>query len=893
MKNIVHTLTLAQMRANPRRTLVTLVGVVLSVTMLTAVFAGADSFLNLLYRQAAQDNGTWHGRAFETGEQVVENLSQDDRIDQLGLAASWGVSPLDDSNRWGAALYGVNQSFYQLLRVECLEGNLPSTENELAISQTLAKKTGWKIGDQVSLDLLRVWTPQGVDSAGEMIYRQTSGPGIMGLSDSYMLRSVGEKQFTITAIVDPGGFDDQNVFAWEPCFTVLEDQIPPDGLWCAYYTVSSLGRELYDLLESIQKWQADLPVDAGGVGTIDLNRQLLLYYGIDYPGSLLLPAFYGLMAVTLLIILVGAVSLARNAFAISMTERTQMLGILASVGATRAQKRQSVLYEAFILGLIGIPLGLIAGCGGMAITLVFLNSQVQELFQFSQPLYLSVRPLPLAAAALLAALTLAFSALQPALKASRITPMDAIQGEGQVQFHSNDVKTGKLTGKIFGFPGILALKNCKRNRGRYRAIVFSLALSVIMLLAGTGLSYYVDRAMGVRYGTDSPLATATITFNDPSLDTATYTDDLKALAGTGEVRLVGGLQAGEMGSFTLNWADMSQDAIKWFQNQSGLLDEQDYTFEDGQNVTVYPTLLVMDDPEFSDWAGKEVSLNSDYLDCVMITSTYLYNAGSYTQLKNALNLQPGFSMEFAQENGFADTWHVAALAEDFPYSGNTVTSNTVESLTLQLVTSRSVFQAFLNRQADLGRSGAYYWQVQYIHPESISALTSGLEEWSLNNSYGLPQGVISANYNSLAMGGLQRFGMLLQILCTGFVLLLCLVCMANIHNSLSTGMELRAREYGILRSVGITPVDFRKMIWLESLFYGIKALCWSLPFGMGVLALEYYAIRRAFQLPFCLPVGNIVLAVVLVMGVCWISGLLTRRSLEEQTITEAIQKKLF
>ena len=93
---------------------------------------------------------------------MVENLSQDDRIDQLGLAASWGVSPLGDSNRWGAAIYGVNQSFYQLLRVECLEGNFPSTENELAISQTLAKKTGWKIGDQVSLDLLRVWTPQGV-----------------------------------------------------------------------------------------------------------------------------------------------------------------------------------------------------------------------------------------------------------------------------------------------------------------------------------------------------------------------------------------------------------------------------------------------------------------------------------------------------------------------------------------------------------------------------------------------------------------------------------------------------------------------------------------------------------------------------------------------------------
>ncbi|MEI3248232.1 MAG: ABC transporter permease [Gemmiger qucibialis] len=268
MKNIVHTLTLAQMRANPRRTLVTLVGVVLSVTMLTAVFAGADSFLNLLYRQAAQDNGTWHGRAFETGEQVVENLSQDDRIDQLGLAASWGVSPLDDSNRWGPALYGVNQSFYQLLRVECLEGNLPSTENELAISQTLAKKTGWKIGDEVSLDLLRVWTPQGVDSAGEMIYRQTSGRESWDYRTAICSVLWGKNSSRLQLLWTPGGFDDQNVFAWEPCFTVLEDQIPPDGLWCAYYTVSSLGRELYDLLESIQEWQADLPVDAGGVGPL-------------------------------------------------------------------------------------------------------------------------------------------------------------------------------------------------------------------------------------------------------------------------------------------------------------------------------------------------------------------------------------------------------------------------------------------------------------------------------------------------------------------------------------------------------------------------------------------------------------------------------------------------
>ena len=190
-------------------------------------------------------------------------------------------------------------------------------------------------------------------------------------------------------------------------------------------------------------------------------------------------------------------------------------------------------------------------------------------------------------------------------------------------------------------------------------------------------------------------------------------------------------------------------------------------------------------------------------------------------------------------------------------------------------------------------TGMRFFALPTTQADNVNASRKGIVDLGIVSPAELLDQTKIFPHGTLAMGGLQRFGMLLQILCTGFVLLLCLVCMANIHNSLSTGMELRAREYGILRSVGITPVDFRKMIWLESLFYGIKALCWSLPFGMGVLALEYYAIRRAFQLPFCLPVGSIVLAVVLVMGVCWISGLLTRRSLEEQTITEAIQKKLF
>lgn len=891
MKNIIHTLTLAQMRANPRRTLVTLAGVILSVAMLTAVFAGADSFLNLLYRQGKADNGAWQGKAFETGEAVAGNLARDKRIEQLGLAAGWGLAPLDETRQWGAALYGVNEEFYNLLGVECLEGSLPSKGNELAISRTLAEKTGWKPGDKVSLELLRVYTPQGADSSGTMTYRQRSGFGIMWLVDSYEYQELGQTQFTVTAVVDPGGFDNGDVITWEPCFTALEGQIPSEGVWCAYFTLEGNGQDLDALLEDIREWQGALPSYAGGAGTIELNRLLLLYYGMDYPGAMLLPAFYGLMGVVLVIILVGAVSLARNAFAISMAERTQMLGMLASVGATRAQKRQSVLWEAFVLGLAGIPLGLAAGCVGMAVTLPLVNQTVQEMFQLTEPLYLSVRVLPLAAAAALAAMTLALSALQPARAASRVGPMEAIRGEGTVRLTPRELKTGKLTGKLFGFTGALALKNCKRNRSRYTAIVFSLALSIVMLLAGSGLSYYVDRAMGVRYGgTESPLAAATMVFDQPGLDTGPWLKELEELPGAGESMAVGGLYPGEMGSFTVAWEDLSQEARSWIESQNLMLQQQGQTVLGGEEgCPVYPTLLVLEDEAFTAWAGEDIVLDPEYLDCIMVTDIYMEGSGARAQLKDALEFPLGFTMEFTQETGFGDTWRVVGYAQEAPGSA----AASWDGLTLQLVTSKSVFQAFLERQAQEGRNGRYFWEIQYLHPESISALADGLEFWASNLSGPLPEVMVSRSFSTISMAGLQRFGKLLQIFCSGFVALLCLVCGANIHNTLSTGMELRSREYAILRSVGVTPKKFRQILWLESLFYGIKALCWGLPIGIGALALEYCFIQRIFYFSFALPVGGILRAIALVFGVCVLSGLLTRRRLEEKTIVEAIQSTLY
>ena len=217
--NVIHSLTLAQMRAKPRRTLTTLIGVALSVAMLTAVFAGADSFLDLMRREAVATLGSWHGQVSNTSEAVAQALAEDDRLNQVALAANWGLDPAEDGSFTGTSLFGVNEALYELLGVECVEGALPENSHQLAISRELAHLTGWTVGSQVTLDLVRAWSVSGVEPDGTPFYRAETGQWSPSPTGFDHTDEVGSVRFTVTGVVELGAF--ANGFgAWWPCFSV-------------------------------------------------------------------------------------------------------------------------------------------------------------------------------------------------------------------------------------------------------------------------------------------------------------------------------------------------------------------------------------------------------------------------------------------------------------------------------------------------------------------------------------------------------------------------------------------------------------------------------------------------------------------------------------------------
>src|SRR5690625_4823288 len=109
------------------------------------------------------------------------------------------------------------------------------------------------------------------------------------------------------------------------------------------------------------------------------------------------------------VIVVGSVSLIYNAFAISVSERSQYLGMLSSIGATKKQKRNSILFEGAVIGLISIPFGLLGGIGGIAVTLTVIHSISQQFDEFQTDLTVHVTPLAVVVATVISILMIFYT----------------------------------------------------------------------------------------------------------------------------------------------------------------------------------------------------------------------------------------------------------------------------------------------------------------------------------------------------------------------------------------------------------------------------------------------------------------------------------------------------
>lgn len=872
---IINRLTLRCLQLNKRRTLVTVIGVILSVTMLGAVSIGLTSFTDLMRRHTITSTGEWHVRYEGVNKKQIDAIRQDFNTKELLLSEDIGFSPLKGSqNEYKPYLFlsGLSRDALEKLPIHLLEGRLPQNENEVVISSHIKTNGGvdYQVGDVIDLHLgKRVWTDEevefgknGLDNTTLFQIDEETG------NIKERLESIREKQVTVVGICERTSLEDYSAPGYR-IFSLLDEETLSGYSSASAWVISRyVSNGLYQSAEELG--------NELGVHEMDFNDTLLEYYGVTdnpYLRTMLL----SVVTAVLTIIVIGSVSLIYNAFSISVSERSRWLGMVASVGATRSQKRSSVLFEGLLIGAVSIPFGLLFAFIGMEITFWCISPMFGNVFGIEEPLRAAVSWETVLLTVGMTALTIWLSTRMPAARASRISPIDAIRQTKDVRIKPRQVRTAKLIRKLFGFEGDIALKNLKRNKKRYRTTIFSIALSVILFISVSSLMSYAQTSITLRMGD--------------------YDCDLQL---NGNCLLSDEENQNELLSFYDRVASMNgvQESAVTFSTSIDLLVPAELMTDAAVNAGIankdgqgryLVSLYAMEDAEL-ERAAKDAGVSPEVLRDTAALPVLVVNAADGWTAENkrytgkALNLRGGDRLKVFQyddrgNEGIVCELTAAGELSECPF-GTSRISGAVNSFTV--ITSVDVLEALAAKAAP---DSAVSCDMM-IRSSDPNALAKELETMIENEERPVYLRNAYADYQEE-----QQTKTIYGVFLYGFVCLISLICTANIFNTVSTSVALRRREFAMLRSVGMTNKQFHKMLRFESLFYGLKGIFYGLPGAVLVSWVLYQAFSSGFEFPFTLPWMEILIAVVAVFAVVAATMLYAGRRLKQDDIIDTLRQE--
>lgn len=889
--NIFHKITLANLGKNRTRTLVTIIGIILSTAMFTAVTTCVSSLQKFMLEYTTYNHGCWHGAAQHMSrEDAVDFLAQDEIDDYISLR-SLGFAVLADSkNYYKPYLYicGVDDSITSLLPVHLLEGRMPQNDEELLLPEHLATNglVKYNLGDVLTLDVGRRTDNDGYEYDNHTPLL-TEGSDSSRVSEApteadNVTESVTEAEtrtYTVVGFYERPSFEDYS----SPGYTALTYAPDADPDYQDIYFTAVSGTDIQSFLEenapSVYSINYNYLRMKGASGENTYNRVL-----------------YSLAAILIGIIVFGSISLIYNAFSISIGERTRQFGLLSSIGATRRQMIHSVLYEAAFLCFIGIPLGIASGLLGIGITLHFTGNTIANIFSSAQVISLRLHPsiAAIVTAALLAFFTVLLSAFLPARRSMKLSAIEAIRQTADVAIRPGRVKTSRLTGKLFGFEGMLASKNYKRSRRRYRATVVSLFLSVVLFIPASSLSAYLTTSVGSIYK-DSDYD---IVIGNTDLTQTEEWSDL--LASIPEITQFDWSVQRYM-EFTVSDSFLSD---RYTETNTQIHGEQAVD-ESGNPLPYDGYLTFIPDDSFRAYITDHGLDPKDYFDtaaprAILSDKLHWYSSGTgkyydLSMLKNPTEADVQLVYcemdETANGNRNEDTLvpvTIGASLDDLPY-GAASTDYAIQLLYPYCMLD--VLLSSLDEGKDYttlpGLPLSEYVDADFSmrctdHKTAYEKIQSGMSDRGLG-------GYVSdhAEYAEESRAMIT----VVNIFSYGFIILISLIAVANIFNTISTNINLRRREFAMLKSVGLSPKGMHRMMRFECLLYGFRGLLFGLPVSFALTWLIYRSVANGMEVDFFIPWYSVMIAIGSVFLVVAITMIYSMRRLNKENTVDALKNE--
>ena len=848
--NILNKISKKNLLLNKKRSIGTLIGIILSTALICATAGLLTSFQHTLIQVTLKDRGNYHIALSEYSAKQVDTLENNRDIAAIDILDEIGYAEYDNQNEVPPYLHLyslASQKSFEHLSYSLIKGNFPKDQTELVISEDLylIDKDKYKIGNKITLEVGTRTTLDGEKLNENNPYQENDEQLIDKTTREFTIVGIMENNYELDSYGGVG----------------ITTALPSEDESTYHHTVYVELKNPKDYEQSFSEILGTTFTEDSPVSTDEyhLNTELLRWQAFKFSDSTV-SMLFTVVAIVILIIVVTSIFCIKNSFDISVTEKSRMYGMLASIGATKKQIKKNVILEGLFLALIGIPLGILGGFLAVFVLVNIVNFLLKDFISDEAVIECTVSLAPILLSVVLGIITVYLSSMKAAKKASRVSPIESIRNLSDVKITSRKLKVPKLIQKIFPIGGVIAYKNLKRSKKKYRTTVISLVISIFVFVSLNSFLHYTFKTTNTYYKDYDYNVLITSTFEDKNkllevLNTP-GTEDYTLLYES-SYTVNGYLEITDLSNLTSFGKDLLKDKLCFYDET-----KDEYACQDETVSRI--TLMAMDDEAYQEYLKelnvKDTSKTAILLDNYAVEEEtgkriekriYRYEAGD--TITGTYNQQP-LSIPVSKvttarprgiENSYTDGGYLIVSEKDYR------NLNFVPYLvTINAEDASQVVQEIKNQFPEL-----------YI-----------------------------VNFDQNAKSD-KAVNQIVSIFLYGFITVITLIGVTNIFNTITSNLELRQREFATLKSIGMTKKEFDHMINLETIFYCTKALVLGTIFGIIGSYAIYLAYAKKLDFGYYLPVKAILLSAIAIFLLVFIIMKYTMKRINKQNIIDTIRKE--
>lgn len=845
--SILNDLTIKNLKLNKKRTIVTIVGIILSTALMVGIGLLFSSFQDYMIRETISYNGKYEA---EYGDVSLDKLNSIDKKDfSYFYQKPIGFSKFDSANEYKPYIYisSVDKEYFNELHL--ISGRFAENDSELVISNHINTNGGasYKIGDIITLKY------------GE---RVVEGINTLANNEYYeeeTLNIVGEKTYTIVGIVERSNFEDYSASGYS---TFTLDMNDKDGTVNVFV--------MFNNKKKIIKQSEDLAKKLGYNNAISYNSTLLALYGESTYGNIM-KSMITMIVIMLSLVSIGCIVVIYNSFAISVMERKKEFGLLSSIGATKKQLSYTVFFEALIEGIIGIILGICGAYIGIGTVILIINNLIGDILVLKLNLVTNIVFIIIPVIFMI--LVIFISALVPSRRAAKVSPIEAIRQNDDIKINKKKIKTGRLVNKLFGIEGEIALKNIKRNKKKYRVTIVSLFISIVLFISFSSyMNYTIDTASSVMG--EVPYDYQISYFGDDNDIDAL--DKISVIIKSNDVKEYVSYSASNL-SIICNYT-YSDEYLDFYKSAYGDDGIKALTNLKYQYISIY----ILDDISYNKY--KElIGLDKDSV--ILLNKFKGVSYGNNKRVNYDIPVINNGDINIKICN-FDDNDEDVDTTK---YCNKKIDNIFITNKSFDLIEEFSYmsdFKLIVNKKLydNISDSGTHYTQYNIIsdNTDNIDKLTKELDKYDNVNYTNVKESMKQANNMILVV----------KILMYGFIGLVTLIGVTSVFNTISTSMALRKREFAVLRSIGLTRKGFNKILFFESLFFGLKSLIYAIPVSLGVTIIIHYALADMMSInSIVIPWKAIIISIVSVFVIVLLTMMYSTSKIKKHNIIEQIREE--